>query len=103
MQVRFASERPQGAYALALLVSKVEGDDPRLPSGSPAGLIDASAQQQWTGAGKKVQVDLVKSFIQRLGKRYPKSSRSITVVDATGAVLAIGDARPGAGGVVKLL
>ena len=46
MQVRFASERPQGAYALALLVSKVEGDDPRLPSGSPAGLIDASAQQQ---------------------------------------------------------
>jgi hypothetical protein len=64
--------------------------------------LDTSAQQQWTGAGKKVQTDLVKSFIKRLGKSYPKATRSITIVDSAGTVLALGDAAPGAAVAVKL-
>ena len=45
MQIRFASERPQGAYALALPVARVDGGDPRLSSGSTA-LIEAALRQQ---------------------------------------------------------
>jgi hypothetical protein len=64
--------------------------------------LDDAAQQQWTGAGKKVQRDLVKSFLTRLRKTYAKASRSITVVDQSGKVLAIGDAPSGGAAAVKL-
>lgn len=68
-------------------------------------LTDQTAVQQWTSAGKTVQAQLVKSFIQRLGKTYPKASRSISVVDTSGKLLAVGDAGVGGGaaaGAVKL-
>jgi leucyl aminopeptidase len=45
MQIRFAAERPQGAYALALPVAGPGGADPRLPGGS-AGLVEAALRQQ---------------------------------------------------------
>lgn len=65
--------------------------------------LDDAAMQQWTGAGKKVQNDLVRSFMARLGKSYRRATRSVTIVDAQGTVLALGDARPGGGqGTVKL-
>ncbi|MCW2927928.1 MAG: hypothetical protein JWM86_1896 [Thermoleophilia bacterium] len=65
--------------------------------------LDASAQEQWTSAGKKVQIQLVKSFLTRLGKSYARSSRSITITDSSGMVLAIGDAAPRRAPTVKLL
>lgn len=65
--------------------------------------LDAAAQQQWTGAGKKVQADLIRSFLSRLGKTYGKATRSVSVVDESGNVLAIGDATPGSRGTVRLL
>jgi hypothetical protein len=66
--------------------------------------LDAAAMQQWTGAGKKVQTDLVKSFLARLSKSYRKAGRSVTIVDASGNVLATGDASASGGAVVvKLL
>ena len=55
-------------------------------------LTDPAALQQWTSAGKKVQATLVTSFLQRLGKNYKRSSRSISVVDSAGTLLAVGDA-----------
>jgi hypothetical protein len=58
--------------------------------------LDAAAMQQWTGAGRKVQADLVESFITRLGRAYRNSSRSVTILDASGTVLAVGDAGPNA-------
>jgi hypothetical protein len=65
--------------------------------------LDDAAMQQWTGAGKKVQAELVRSFITRLGKSYRKAVRSITVLDSSGTVLAIGDANAGgSAGRVKL-
>ncbi|MCW2955845.1 MAG: hypothetical protein JWO69_714 [Thermoleophilia bacterium] len=65
-------------------------------------LNDPTALQQWTGAGKKVQGQLVQNFLQRLRKSYPKASRSISVVDSAGTLLAIGDAVPRAAkGAVK--
>ena len=45
MQIRFASARPQGPYALALPVSSARGEDPRLPAGS-ARLVEAALGQQ---------------------------------------------------------
>ncbi len=62
--------------------------------------LDEAAMQQWTGAGKKVQTDLVKSFITRLGKSYRKAARSVTILDSSGTVLAVGDA--GASGAVRV-
>lgn len=59
--------------------------------------LDEAAMQQWTGAGKKVQTDLVRSFLARLGKSYRGATRSISIVDSQGTVLAVGDARPGRG------
>ncbi|MCB0877642.1 MAG: hypothetical protein KDC46_01490 [Thermoleophilia bacterium] len=59
--------------------------------------LDDAAMQQWTGAGKKVQTDLVKSFMTRLGKSYRKAVRSITILDSQGTVLAIGDASANGG------
>lgn len=59
--------------------------------------LDQSAMEQWTGAGKKVRIDLVRSFLTRLGKSYRKATRSVTVLDASGTVLAIGDAKANAG------
>ena len=64
--------------------------------------LDAAAQQQWTDAGKKVQADLVRSFTTRLAKTFKRASRSVTVTDSTGNVLAVGDAAPGKPSVVKL-
>ena len=43
MQIRFAAERPTGAYALGLPVTRVDGADPRLPAGSAA-LVEAAAR-----------------------------------------------------------
>lgn len=63
--------------------------------------LDSAAMQQWTGAGKKVQTDLVKSFMTRLGKSYARAVRSVTIVDDQGNVLAIGDASAG-GGVARV-
>ena len=48
MQIRFAAERPQGAYALALPVAGAGGSDPRLPGGS-ATLVEAALRQQRFG------------------------------------------------------
>ena len=45
MQIRFASERPDGTFALGLPVARVDGGDPRLPAGSAA-LAQAAARQQ---------------------------------------------------------
>lgn len=65
--------------------------------------LDEAAMQQWTGAGKKVQADLVRSFMSRLGKSYRRAARSVTVLDAQGTVLAVGDAPARGGqGTVKL-
>jgi hypothetical protein len=65
--------------------------------------LDDAAMQQWTSAGKKVQRDLVTSFVTRLGKSYRKATRSVTIVDSAGTVLAIGDAPAGGrAGSVKL-
>lgn len=61
-----------------------------------------AALPQWTEAGKKVQRNLVSSFLTRLGGRYGKATRSVTVLDSGGNVLAIGDAAPKAKGSVKL-
>ncbi len=59
--------------------------------------LDASALEQWTTAGRKVQLELVKSFSTRLQTNYPKATRSVTIVDSTGTVLAIGDATASGG------
>jgi len=64
--------------------------------------LDATALEQWTTAGKTVQRNLVRSFITRLGKAYRRASRSVTVVDSAGSVLAVGDAVRGASGTVKI-
>ena len=45
MQIRFAAERPQGSYALALPIARADGSDPRLPGGG-AGLVEAALRQQ---------------------------------------------------------
>ena len=67
-------------------------------------MADAYIQVTADGAGKKVQISLVKSFLTRMRKSYPKSARSITITDAQGNVLAIGDASVGGtSGTVKLL
>jgi len=66
-------------------------------------LTDPNAQQQWTTAGKKVQIQLVQSFLQRLSKTFRTSARSVSVIDASGNLLAVGDAVAGRpSGAVKL-
>lgn len=65
-------------------------------------LTDPTALQQWTSAGKPVQATLVKSFVTRLGKNYPIAIRSVSVVDSSGNLLAIGDAAPKGVARVKL-
>ena len=44
----------------------------------------------------------MKSFLARLGKTYRKATRSVTVIDPSGTVLAIGDAGAGRPVAVKL-
>ena len=49
MQIRFASDRPQGAYALALPVTRADGSDARLPRGGGAHVEAALQQQRFEG------------------------------------------------------
>lgn len=64
--------------------------------------LDQTALPQWTSAGAKVQGQLLRSFLSRLAKTYRSASRSITVVDPSGTVLAFGDAAGRGNGTIKL-
>lgn len=64
--------------------------------------LDSAALQEWSSAGAGVQRNLVRSFLTRLGKTYGKATRSVTVVDSSGTVLAVGDAAARKPGTVKV-
>jgi hypothetical protein len=58
-------------------------------------LTDPNSQQQWTSAGKATQIKLVRGFITRLGAKYKRAVRSVTIVDPNNTLLAVGDATAG--------
>jgi hypothetical protein len=64
--------------------------------------LDSAAVPQWTSAGVKVQRQLVQSFLDRLGRSYPKSVRSITITDSSGLVYAVGDKSGRGAAAIKL-
>lgn len=65
-------------------------------------LTDPTSLTQWTSATRATRTKLVRGFQQRLKRTYPASARSVSVVDSSGTLLAVGDAVPRAAGTVKL-
>ena len=55
-------------------------------------IADPASQQQWDTGSKSVRTKFTKSFLTFLKKKYPKSTRSVTVLSSEGKVLSVGDA-----------
>lgn len=66
-------------------------------------IVDAASQGEWDKGSKQVRATFVTSFLTFLQRRYPKAVRSVTIVDANGDLLAVGDAPAKGTGQVTVL